>query len=772
MGNWSKIKDLRVLKKKSFLMLLDIEILLLTVGIIGLFGKNKVYEYGIGDMTVLFGNYDEERTGYGVESGCGQQGNMVDFENIVLPKGVYRVEMHYETDVDYKQSCQVTSSNPDSRTVRVNDTALFSGLKQTAMDMWVLRENEPLTVHAYYSGEGSLLVQGLTIRQTNGLNRICLFVLVCLFLCVNLVYVYVLYDKTYCIPVKNKTVTFLLGMIILGAALPVTADYILSGADIVYHLLRVEGIADGLRAGQFPIRISPEWQQGYGYASPIFYGETILYLEALFRLIGFTVTTSYRLFQLMIAAATVLTAYFCYKKIFREAYIGVFCSMLYSLSVNRIYKLWIRGAIGEALGIMLLPVFVYGFYRVFTQDVQEESYKRSWLPLTAGFSLLIQSHLLTGELVGLFTVFLCLFLWKKVFRRQTFFVLAKTVIYSMLLSAWFLIPFADYMSTGAFVINNVSARTIQARGLYPAHLLFTFFKSGGTVFFDEKGMYDTAPMGVGIVLIGALVLFVFLWLSGRLNRLEKKERGLGIMAGGFSILSMWMSLSLFPWDRIQAINSFTATLVSSIQFPDRFLTISTVCLTTLAGVCGKYILDHCDKRKLCAYFVTGEILLTMSSFYLMDNMLASVSGYRIYNHEGMGTGYISGGEYLPYGADASRFVWHDPVCSGMLMASHYEKKSLGASAHMINNGETTEHAAFSLLYYRGYHAYEREEGGELPCYAGDNFEVTVDIPAGFAGDIDIRFISPWYWRAAELVTGITLLIMLLFFGRKRMEKRV
>ena len=106
------------------------------------------------------------------------------------------------------------------------------------------------------------------------------------------------------------------------------------------------------------------------------------------------------------------------------------------------------------------------------------------------------------------------------------------------------------------------------------------------------------------------------------------------------------------------------------------------------------------------------------------------------------------------------------------MASHYEKKSLGASAHMINNGETTEHAAFSLLYYRGYHAYEREEGGELPCYAGDNFEVTVDIPAGFAGDIDIRFISPWYWRASELVTGTTLLIMLLFFGRKRMEKRV
>ena len=617
-----------------------------------------------------------------------------------------------------------------------------------------------------------MLVQGLTIRQTNALSRIYLFILVCLFVCVDLIYVYVLYDKAYHIPAKNKTITFLLGLIILAAALPISIDYVLGGGDTGYHLMRVEGIVDGLRAGQFPIRISPEWQQGYGYASPIFYGETILYLEALFRLIGFTVTTSYRLFQFIMTAATVLISYFCYKKIFREAYIGVFCSMLYSLSVYRIYKVWICGAFGEGLGFMLLPVFVYGFYRVFTQDIHEESYKRSWLPLTVGFSLLVQSHLLSGELVGFFTVLLCLIFWKKVFRRQTFLVLAKTVIYSVLLSAWFLVPFADYMSTGEFVINNVSARTIQSRGLYPAHLLFTFFKSGSTVLFEEQGMYDTAPMGVGIALIGALALFLFLWWSGRLHKMRKEERGLGIVAGVFGVLSLWMSLSLFPWDRIQAINSVTATLVSSIQFPNRLLTIGTVCLTTVAGVSGRYIWDYCDKRKICAWFAMGGLLVTIGSLHLTDNMLASVNGFRIYNHEGMGTGYISGGEYLPYGADASRFVWHDPVCSGMLTADRYEKKSLGASVCMTNSGESTEHASFGLLYYKGYHAYDRESGGELPCYAGDNFEVIVDIPAGFEGDIDVRFVSPWYWRAAELVTGTTLLIMLLFFGRKRVRRAV
>ena len=72
------------------------------------------------------------------------------------------------------------------------------------------------------------------------------------------------------------------------------------------------------------------------------------------------------------------------------------------------------------------------------------------------FTGLVQSHLLTGEQVGAFTILLCLLLIKKVFRKETFCSLAKTVIYSVLLSAWFLVPFGDYMLRGDFMIQHVS----------------------------------------------------------------------------------------------------------------------------------------------------------------------------------------------------------------------------------------------------------------------------------------------------------------------------
>lgn len=756
----------QILRQRPFRILLIIEVLVLLAGIAGLFGKDAVYEYGPEHMTVNYGVYMQEYGGVYVDEYSGAEGAAVDFADIALPKGTYRIQLHYVTDTDFQQSCEVTNDAVGRKNLLTNGCSLFSGLDRTDFEMWLLRDSSQNVVHVNYGGEGFLVVRGLTVRQTNAMNRVILFLLVCGITLINLIYLYVQYDRAFMISVESKTVAFLLGLTIVLAALPLSVDYMIGGGDLGYHLMRVEGIADGIRGGQFPVRISPEWQQGYGYASPIFYGETFLYPAGLLRLLGFTMTSSYRIFHFGVVVATVLIAYYCFRKIFQNVYVGVFCSMLYSLSVYRIYKTYYTASWGETLGIMLLPLILYGFWRVFTQNVEERSYKYSWLPLTLGFSGLVQSHLLTGELVGGFTILLCIILWKKVFQRQTFLALAKTVIYSILLSAWFLVPFADYMITGDFVIHHVSGRTIQERGLYPAHLLFTFFENGDNVFFSYFGMYHTQAMGIGVALLLSLAIFGWLFFGRKLTEVRRQEKVLAVIAGAFGVLAMVMSLQVFPWDRIQALNGISAALVSSIQFPNRFLTIANVCLTAVAGFVGKYMLEHKDKRTAGVFFVGTAFLITISSLYLTNRILDNSTAVWGYNREAVGTGYISGAEYLPYGADASRFVWHDPVCSGELTFSDYEKRSLGAAVRLDNPGEDAETAAFSLLYYKGYHAYAPESGEEFPCYAGENFEVTVDIPAGFNGRVNVEFESPWYWRMGEVVTLATALAML-FFTRRR-----
>jgi hypothetical protein len=645
--------------------------------------------------------------------------------------------------------------------LRTNGAQLYSGLNSTDYDMTLLEATSKLSVNVEYQGSGMLYVQGLTILQNNKLNRCILFCVLLLFTLINLLYFYREYDREHHISVRKKTVAFCLGVTTLIAAAPLLTDSIHTGGDLVYHLMRIEGIKDGILAGQFPIRISPEWQQGYGYASPIFYGETLLYIAALFRLIGFTVEASYKIFMFLVAAATVLISYASFKHIFRDEYVGVFCSLLYSVSIYRIYKTYFCGALGECFGVMLLPLIAWGFYNVFTQDIHDKSYRKNWIVLTVGFTLLLQSHLLTCEMVGLFTIILCVVLWKKVFRKETFIVLAKTVVYTILLSAWFIVPFADYMLTGDFVIHHVSERTIQYRGLLPAHLLMTFFIDGGNVFFDTGGMADSAPVGVGLVLIIPLLILIYFFFSGKAKKLEKNMRGLAVVSIAFSCAAMLMSLCIFPWDCIQQINQLAATLVSSIQFPNRFLTIASLCLVLAAGVTAKYIMENCSKSWKAAFFSGMMMLVAICNIYLMEQGYETGGFARIYNSEGMGTGYISGGEYLPTGASAGDFVYHDPVCTGELQYSNYEKQSLGAFAYMVNGGAETETATYALLYYKGYHAYEADTGQELNCYSGENCQVTVDIPAGFEGNVQVKFVSPVYWRIAEIVTAVTLLSMVL-----------
>ena len=92
-----RIKALHIGKKRSFRVLLAIELMLLVFGVMGLFGKTAVYEYGLENMRGNFGTYDEAAGGYRVTQADGIQGNLVDFCDIVLPKGVYAVSLHYET---------------------------------------------------------------------------------------------------------------------------------------------------------------------------------------------------------------------------------------------------------------------------------------------------------------------------------------------------------------------------------------------------------------------------------------------------------------------------------------------------------------------------------------------------------------------------------------------------------------------------------------------------------------------------------------------------
>lgn len=751
----SKIAGLQVHRRKSFLILLAIELLVAGLAIAGLFDKNAVYEYDVSTAATL-GEYDAERGVCVTGPESGQQEDFVAFRNISIPAGTYDVRLLYETDADAVSMCRVSDTTIGFKHLFTNGEVLYSGRQETNFRMWLLRDTEGMEIRATHGG-GNLAVRGLILAQNNALQRIWLSIVLAASLLIDGIWLWHAYDRQYGIMTVNKTVVFALGMITVFASLPLMTDYIISSGDVGYHLMRIEGLKDGIVSGQFPVRIAPKWLQDYGYADAVFYGQTLLLPAALFRMIGFTVTTSYRLFIFCVNLVTAWLAYYCFRKIFGHPYIGLLCSMLYTLSVYRLYKLYMRGSLGEALGMMFLPLIAYGFWRIFTEDHKAKAYRGCFLPLTIGFAGIIQTHMLTCELVGGFTVLLCILLWKKVFRRETFLALAKTVLCSVLLAAWFIIPFLDYMTTGDFMIHHAYERTIQERGLYLAHLFSVFPFSGSSVLPAEDGMVNAMPVGIGFALLVCLLLWCYLLMLGRKtlpNRsgLEKKYLTLGNIGLGFAVLSMCMSLSAFPWNSIQFLHRITATLVSSLQFPERLLMIAGVSAVLVAGVLAALAFRQAHKGWKIGFCGVMAGLTVLTSLLLLDDFVHNASFVKIYNAEGMGSGYIAGQEYLPYGTDASQLLWRLPVAGGNVEVESCEQGPLTMEVSCRNLSGEDGSLNLPLLYYKGYRAIDRKTGEKLTVYAGGNNTVHVNVPAGYEGRIYVTFVSPWYWRLAEAVS--------------------
>ena len=345
-------------------------------------------------------------------------------------------------------------------------------------------------------------------------------------------------------------------------------------------------------------------------------------------------------------------------------------------------------------------------------------------------------------------------------------------MFAALLGAWFVVPFLDYMLTGNFIIQNVSARTIQERGLLLAHLFVVFPHAGGETFFTETGMMNSAPMGVGFTLMAVLIGWLFIrFVYGKKMEQNGIVTMLEVRAGNilavFAVIAMVMSLMIFPWDYIQSMNGLFATLVSSIQFPNRFLTIATVLLVALAGVVGVSIVRL--GRKELTYGYVGILcgLVMITSLFLLSDTMQKMGFSKIYNEEGQGFGYISGAEYLPYGADQNTFVFRNPTSSEAVIIDGYEKGSLSWDVNCYNAGSEEGHVVMPLLYYKGYQSWDVDTGEKLRTYQGDDFSVWVEVPEGYFGVIHTEFVSPWYWRVAELISVITVLSMVLLYRRDK-----
>ena len=742
--------------KKIWLVIAAMEILLVCLAGF-LYSRREPVELSFTQDDLV---YDSGEPGFYIDT----TGGRITTPEFTLPKGMYTVTIQYE----YEGPAIMNVSYTDGRMVpELSGDIQTRSSGTSTCDFKVRYGNRPMQVNGRLRGDAwegcYLLVRGITITDSPVALINFLFQVVVMILALDLLLLLVLYHTRLTQNREKWREAKQLALLILFGSIPLFIDYIPWGAhDISFHLMRIEGIREGLQSGMFPVRIQPGWLNGHGYAVSVFYGDLFLYIPAILRMFGISIQTCYQLYVLLVNAATVLISYFCFSRM-SDKRTGMFCAALYSLNIYRLTCLYNRAAVGEYTAMIFLPLLLYGFWNVYTMDEESEEHRNSWLTIALGFTGLVLTHMITCEIAALFIIVICVLLWKRTFRKKTFLTLFKAAIVLFLLNLWFLVPFLDYMQNGIYVLNasdSYTAFRMDERAAFPAQLLMNTYSVTGSSMGHESGMIDEMPQTPGIALLLVMAVW-FLANMGEKNR-DREEKSKESLCVFLCALSLILTTYLVPYSELVEIFPIFKLPVRSIQYPWRFLAVAGVFLTWLACLLFGRKGKNDNRRRLMMLGISG--IACWQALTFMSSVLNDNGAMRVYQMGNMTTLEVSGGEYLPPDFDLNDYEDELTFASEKVIVTEWSREKNQIWVELSNLTGETQQVEVPFLYYKGYRA-ENESGNSLPILTGASGRVSVSVPAGYVGSFTVEFREPWYWRGTEVISLLTLFVIL-YYGLK------
>ena len=549
----------------------------------------------------------------------------------------------------------------------------------------------------------------------------------------------------------------LLGVTLLACG-PFLTGGLWHGSDLGYHLRRIENIAMGLAAGQFPVRIQSDWVNGCGYAVGVFYGDVLLYAPALLRLAGVPVSAAYDAYLFGITLCTAAAGYYAGRRLGGGRCACAAGAVLYTLSAYRLCDVTDRAALGEYTALAFLPLVAAGFWRTLRPD---RARLPGWALLVLGLSGVLQSHLLSFEMTVLLLALAALLCARQVFSRAAFGRLAGAAGVFCALNAGFLLPLLDYYLTGKFAINQPGGvEPIQANGAALGQLL-------GLPYTLASGQQAELVQGMALTPGPALLLGALAAAGGAAYALARRRDRraaacLALAAAGAGCLAL--SGNFFPWDALYALGGAAQRLVGSLQFPWRFL--GPACLFLALAVGAGLQLANPRLRAGAAAALCLVAAVAAAGQLRAYTATAAPESYTYGTEEPfwqMGCGHYLPAENGPTDLNAlpSGPVWADGIT-----LTAYEKAGTTITFTASNDSEVEAWVRLPLLWYRGYTA--RGADGSAPAVTcGENNLVTVTLAPGQSGSFTVRFTEPWPWRAAEALTALTALALAVWLARRR-----
>jgi len=671
---------------------------------------------------------------------------------MVIDKGYYTIDVDYYADSDCIMDVH---SNGYSDYVISDSVSLKRHNTHKSFNIRIKDVVEDLEIRAKYSGSGEFRINNITITQNTVDIRISAFIAYVAVVFVTLCY---LFRKKI---EKNIDTVFVLSVITLLSCVPAMTLGICPGHDGTFHLLRIEGLVQGLREGEFPVRMQSVWMEGYGYPVSIYYGDLLLYIPALFRIIGFSVSQAYKMYLFLINLATTLIAYVCFYKVVKNRRAALWGTAGYVFATYRLTNMYVRVAVGEYSAMMFLPLVFLAVYRIYIEDEKNlKKYIKNALLLAFAMTGLVQTHLISVALAALIIAFVCILMIKKTLRKNTLIVYVSAVGITILLNLFFLVPFMDYSeNVSVKVLNGSMGNTvgmIQKMGAYISQYFMLYQRAYGN---STRNIGDRMAITPGIVLMAVLLVGIYFSIKYR----DKMIRLMTFM----SVIMLWMSSQLFPWDFIVDHIPFM-DWISIIQFPWRFLPFAQLFLSLL--LCLLYV--KCEKETRERIELALFILLIVTTGQMFSGVIQQRTYENKYDTAGLDTFFLVYADYVRTGTNVDYFDGKVHTNNVEITQGYTKQGKYAIIECTAADAGGEAWVEFPIMNYKNYAAYG-ENGETFTIVDGDNNVVRVLLPDGYNGRVTVVYEIPGFYRMADICSLIALIVVIgiAFLVNKKQDEK-
>lgn len=550
---------------------------------------------------------------------------------------------------------------------------------------------------------------------------------------------------------KKKYYLLILLISILVSA-PLFAKGFFTTHDGNFHVNRVIGTIQAIKDSQILPMIIPNFVNGFGYGTNLFYPPIACYLPIM--LMFFTFGNILNAFKLMVFIAILMSGINMFNLIFditKSKKASLIVTLLYLTVPYKIIDIYVRMAIGEILAFAFIPLLFQGLYDIVNND------GKKWYLLVIGAVGILLSHTISTFLVAFISLIYILCYIDKIFKEKKIKKIFIAFVFIIGMVSFFFIPFIETTLDSQYYVEYYNSKlNLKAHSSYLYELLMGKMNNNYLLTLSNPNKAnEELCLTLGLHIIIPLLFTPFIW--------KKVNKKLYIITLAIGLISALATTNIFPWEILQN------TIFGFIQFPMRMFIISTFTLSIISGVNIYLLLENKESMKdiLILTLIIYIYIQPIINLVEFDAEYDTNSGYEIEDisqYKNTISTKCSEFEYLPIKALINFSYLQNRSDEIILLSGNAEileqnKNGTSMTAIILN---TSEDATIELpyIYYKGYTCTLNNEKMEVT--ESENGMISINLPKGSEGNLTIKYKGTLLAYVSLVISILTILVFAIY----------